>query len=145
MSFFRTFFVVDPWKLPPDPFILTSKAEKVHRFSAFSAIRLTKEGLFGTIKEKSTTKGIGIQYFANRGIAKQNDKQLQKSIKSWQANVETHKGKINDPAKYDKEWESKDDRQKEGLVKHWKKEIRYSEANIKEAEAELAKRKEQRK
>ena len=99
----------------------------------------------GTIKEKNTTKGIGIQFFANKGIAKQNDKQLQKSIASWRANVETHKEKINNPAKHDKEWDSKDDRQKSGLVKHWEKEIGYSEANIKEAEAELAKRREQRK
>ena len=64
---------------------------------------------------------------------------------SWKANIETHKEKVNNPAKYDKEWDSKDARQKAGLVKHWKKEIKYSEANIKEAEAELAKRKEQRK
>ena len=99
----------------------------------------------GIIKERDTTKGIGIQYFANKGIAKQNDKQLQKSIGSWKANVEKHKDKVNNPSKYDKDWDSKDERQKAGLVKHWEKEIRYSEENIKEAEAELAKRKEQSK
>lgn len=104
---------------------------------------LEKVGKSGIIKEKDTTQGIGIQYFANKGISKQNDKQLQKSIGSWKANVEKHKDKVNNPAKYDKDWDSKDEQQKAGLVKHWQKEIRYSEANIKEAEAELAKRKEQ--
>lgn len=108
-------------------------------------ISLENAGKNGIIKERNTTKGIGIQYFANKGIAKQNDKQLQKSIGSWKANVEKHRDKVNNPAKYDKDWDSKDERQKAGLVKHWEKEIRYSEENIKEAEAELAKRKEQSK
>ena len=89
---------------------------------------------------KSGIMDIGIQFFANKGIQKQTDKQLQKSIKSWQEVVDTHKDKVNNPAKYDKDWDNKDDTHKAGLLNHWRKEIRYTEKNIEEAENELKKR-----
>jgi hypothetical protein len=85
-------------------------------------------------------KGIGIQFFANRSIAKQSDRQILKSISSWSANIAEHKDKINNPAKYDQDWDSKTEIQKAGLIRHWKKEVGHFEDNIKEAEAELAKR-----
>ncbi len=95
----------------------------------------------GIIKEKNTTKGIGIQYFANKGLDKQSDRELQKSIRSWNVIVEKHKDKVNNPAKYDKDWGMKKENQKAGLVKHWEKEIRTAEKCIKEANELLAKRK----
>ena len=99
----------------------------------------------GIIKEKNTTKGIGIQYFANKGLDKQSDRELQKSIRSWNVIIEKHKDKVNNPAKYDKDWAFKDEREKAGLVKHWEKEIRTTEKCIKEANELLAKRKEENK
>lgn len=93
--------------------------------------------------DNSTNSGkikIDTQFFANRGIAKQNEKELEKSIASWKANVEKHKDKIKNPEIYDTGWNSKDERQKAGLIKHWEKEIRASESNITEAETELQKR-----
>lgn len=89
---------------------------------------------------KSSKIKIGTQFFSNRGIAKQNKKELEKSIASWKANVEKHKEKIKNPEKYDTGWNNKDERQKAGLIKHWEKEIRASESNITEAETELQKR-----
>lgn len=90
--------------------------------------------------EKSSTMGIGLQFFANRSIPKQKDGQLMKSIKSWQANIEQHNDKLANPAKFDANWDSKTDVQKAGLIKHWQKEISSFEANVKEAEDELKKR-----
>lgn len=93
--------------------------------------------------DNSTNSGkirVDTQFFANRGIAKQNEKELEKSIASWKANVEKHKDKIRNPEIYDTGWNSKDERQKAGLIKHWEKEIRASESNITEAETELQKR-----
>lgn len=89
---------------------------------------------------KSGTIDVGLQFFANKGIQKQTDTQLQKSIKSWQDVVNEHKDKIKNPSKYDKDWDSKDDRHKAGLLRHWQKEVRYTEKNIEEAENELKKR-----
>ena len=99
----------------------------------------------GIIKERDSAKGIGIQYFANKGLDKQSDRELQKSIRSWNVIIEKHKDKVNNPAKYDKDWEFKDEQAKAGLVKHWEKEIRAVEKNIKEANELIAKRKEENK
>lgn len=89
---------------------------------------------------KSDTIKAGLQFFANKGISKQTDAQLQKSIKSWQGVVDEHRDKINNPSKYDKDWGSKDERQKAGLLRHWEKEVRYTEKNIQEAKDELKNR-----
>lgn len=83
---------------------------------------------------------IGIQFFSNKGIAKQSDRQLMKSISSWKTNIAEHEDKIKNPAKYDQDWDSKTDVQKAGLIRHWEKEVRHFEDNIKEAEAEIVKR-----
>ena len=93
--------------------------------------------------EKNTKSGkmdIGLQFFANKGIQKQTDAHLQKSIKSWQSVVDTHKDKISNPAKYDENWNNKSEQHRAGLIKHWQKEVRNTEKNIEEAENELKKR-----
>ena len=89
---------------------------------------------------KSSTMDLGLQFFANKGIAKQKDKQLQKSISSWTENVEQHKDKIANPEKYYDNWDDMDERYKSGLIRHWNKEVHYFQENIKEAKAELDKR-----
>ena len=83
---------------------------------------------------------IGLQFFSNKSIKKQNEKQLQKSIASWKTNIEKHNDKISHPEKYDTGWAAKDERQRNGLINHWRKEIRYSELNISEAENEIKER-----
>lgn len=83
---------------------------------------------------------IGFQFFANKGIAKQSDKQLKKSIASWADVVSLHQDKINHPEKYDAGWASKDEREKSGLIRHWQREVRTAQRNIDEANAELANR-----
>jgi len=50
--------------------------------------------------------------------------QLKKSIRSNKNNMAKHKNKINNPQKYDSDWKNKDDRQKQGLIKKWEKEIK---------------------
>lgn len=88
----------------------------------------------------NSRKKIDLQFFANRSIAKQSDRQILKSISSWKENISEHEDKIKNPAKYDRDWDSKTEVQKAGLIRHWEKEVRHFDDNIKEAEAELAKR-----
>lgn len=90
--------------------------------------------------EKSGTMRVDIQFFANKSIAKQTDKQLGKSIASWKENVELHEAKIKNPENYVQDWNSLSDLQKNGLIRHWKKEIHYFKENVNDAEAELIKR-----
>lgn len=101
---------------------------------------LENSGNGATIKEKNTAKGIGIQFFANKGILKQSDTHLKKSIVSWTENIAEHQAKIADPGKFDSEWDAKSDAHKAGLIRHWQKEIQNFQNNIKEANDELDKR-----
>ena len=83
---------------------------------------------------------IGIQFFANKNLKKQTENEIRKSIKSWKHNVEVHEEKLKNPEKYDASWNTKDDMQKYGLIKHWNKEIVRFKTQIEEAESELMNR-----
>lgn len=89
---------------------------------------------------KSDKMNIGIQFFANKSIAKQTDRQLKKSISSWESAIDIHSKKIANPAAYDSWWETKTDEQRNGLINHWKKEMNNFQNNIDEAKAEIKKR-----
>lgn len=92
------------------------------------------------IMKKDSMMLIDIQFFANKGISKQTDRELAKSIRSWQKRVEEHKSKIADPISHDREWSIKSERLRAGLLKHWEKEIKTFEENIAQAKDELKKR-----
>lgn len=74
----------------------------------------------------------------NRGVytdaIKKRQKNLEKSIASHTAQVEEHARKVKNPDKYDTEWSEKDDRQKQGLLKKWGKDLRR---NAEQAEIEI--------
>lgn len=74
----------------------------------------------------------------NKGVyadaVKKRQKNLEKSIASHTAQVEEHAKKIQNPEKYDAGWGEKDDRQKQGLLKKWGKDLRR---NAEQAEIEI--------
>ena len=101
---------------------------------------LENSGNGDTIEETDSNASVGVQFFANKGILKQSDAQLKKSIASWTENIAEHQAKIADPGKFDSEWDAKSDAHKAGLIKHWQREIQNFQKNIKEAEDELDRR-----
>lgn len=74
----------------------------------------------------------------NRGVytdaTKKRQKNLEKSIASHTAQVEEHARKVKNPDKYDTGWSEKDDRQKQGLLKKWGKDL---QRNAEQAEIEI--------
>lgn len=60
-------------------------------------------------------------------IKKYNDKQLQKSIKSYNATIEEHKQKIADPRSVYPNWDSFDEREKAGYLRKWENDIQRNE------------------
>ena len=90
--------------------------------------------------ENSSIIKVDIQLFANKNILKQKDSELLKSIEPWKKNIEEHTEWISNPPSHDKLWNSKNDMQRNGLIRHWEKEIKTFKKDIAEAEAELAKR-----
>ncbi|NMD37779.1 MAG: hypothetical protein GYA87_03750 [Christensenellaceae bacterium] len=73
-----------------------------------------------------------LQFFARKpavDLAKQNNKQLLKGIKSNLKNIKVHEEKISNPMKYYPNWNELSSKVKQGHIKHWKKEI----ANFKQS------------
>ena len=61
-------------------------------------------------------------------------KNLEESIAAHTAQVEEHARKVQNPDKYDVGWSEKDDRQKQGLLKKWGKDLLR---NAEQAEIEI--------
>lgn len=91
-------------------------------------------------RDKSISRNVGIQFFANRSIPKYTDRELEKSIRNWKKRIAEHQDKISHPEKYDEFWDIMSETLRNGEIKHWKHEIKTFQDNIQQAEAELKKR-----
>lgn len=82
---------------------------------------------------KNTRKRfINIQLFAPGRLENQTVKELKRTAKSLQENIDLHKDKIKNPAKYCQDWDSIDKQKKKGRIKFWEKEIKnHSEQLVK--------------
>lgn len=58
---------------------------------------------------------------------------LQKSITSHEKQVQEHIDKLNNPEKYDADWNNKTEQHKQGLLKKWRKDLKR---NAEQAEIE---------
>lgn len=83
---------------------------------------------------------IDPQFFSNKNIPKMSTLQLEKSIKSWQAEIKEHKGKISDPKSFYPNWDTFEERYQNGLKKHWEHEIKTFSDNIEQAKDEIKRR-----
>lgn len=83
---------------------------------------------------------IDLQFFAEKDIANQSSNSIKRAMRKYSKKISLHQDKINNPQKYVDGWESKDAREKSGLVKHWQKEIRNFQISIDDRIAELKKR-----
>ena len=74
----------------------------------------------------------------NKGVyadaVKKRQKNLEKSIASHAAQVEDHAKKIQNPEKHDVGWNEKDERQKQGLLRKWERDLLR---NAEQAEIEI--------
>ena len=65
---------------------------------------------------------------------------MRKGIRRYRKVIEQHNQKIQNPQLYDKGWDLKDDRQRNGLLRHWAKEIKVTQNSINTQLEELKKR-----
>lgn len=82
----------------------------------------------------------GIQFFAVPSFENQRDAALQKSIRSFVARIEEHQQKIADPAAYVPDWTEYAENRKEGLIRHWEKEIKTFTVQLEAAQKEAERR-----
>lgn len=83
---------------------------------------------------------ISMQFFSESDIYRQESVSLKRAIRKYKKNIQEHTDKINNPSKYVDGWKLKTDAQKQGLIRHWEKEIRNFNNSISEREKELKKR-----
>lgn len=131
----------------------TGKNERIENLSykEWFAKYVDKQGLTGYTKKEGNGLGavitkplkglrIDLQLFANKDLQKQTDNQLRKGIRSNEKQIRIHEDKINNPEKYIEDWNEYSERRKEGLKKHWRKEISNFNKNISDNLEELRKR-----
>ena len=86
---------------------------------------------------KSGTIKMNLQLFAEKDIKNQGSNSLKRAIRKYETKINEHEAKISNPENYIPKWEDKDIREQEGLIKHWKKEIRNFNQSINDRVDEL--------
>ncbi len=74
------------------------------------------------------------------GIAKQKTSSIKKGIRSLEKRIAEHKLKIQNPREYYPQWDTLDDRERQGYFQHWQKEIKTFEDSIDARNRELKER-----
>ena len=83
---------------------------------------------------------LDVQMFAEKDIKKQSTNSLKKGITSYDKRINEHQKKIDNPQKFIEDWDKKDVREQNGLVKHWKKEIKNFQTSKNDRIEELKER-----
>ena len=81
-----------------------------------------------------------LQCFAEKNLENQTPAQLRKGIRTFKKRIDEHLAKIENPEKFCVEWNSYNDKQREGLVCHWQHEIKNFVESIQNRVEELEKR-----
>lgn len=79
---------------------------------------------------KSGIIKVNLQFFAEQDLSRQKASSLKKGLASFREQIAEHQRKIAEPQKYVSGWDSKDTREQQGLLKHWKKEISNFQESI---------------
>jgi len=83
---------------------------------------------------------IGLQFFAEKDIEKQESGSLIRAMRKYERRIKEHEDKITNPNKYIPNWNSLDQMKKDGIMRHWKKEIANFHESIDNRIKELKKR-----
>lgn len=79
---------------------------------------------------KESTMELDIQFFAEKDIKNQDSNSLKRAIRKYNKRMQEHEEKILNPKQFYPNWDSFDERYKNGLIKHWKKEINTFKTNV---------------
>ena len=101
---------------------------------------VAKDSGSGIIKEKRNIHEMNLQFFAEKDIKNQSSSSLKRAIRKYQARIEEHEIKINNPSEIYPDWDNFDERYQQGLKRHWNKEIRNFKQSIQDRIDELKER-----
>lgn len=100
-----------------------------------SAVRLKKEAESGIIKGLNDKEAA-----AEKDLQRQRTSSIRKAIVSFEKRIAEHENKIAFPAQYDAKWNGATENYRNGMLRHWKKEIDTFQKSIARREAELKRR-----
>lgn len=83
---------------------------------------------------------IDLQNFSEKSIEHQTSNALRKGIRNLQKMIEIHQAKIENPKNFYSAWDSIPELEKQGNIRHWRKEIKNFEESIQNRIDELNKR-----
>lgn len=112
---------------------LKATAEVPHKTPEKAPEPLINQGKSGIIK-------MNLQMFAEKDLANQKTLSLMKGIASFQEQIREHERKIANPKAYVPDWDNMDERAKQGLLRHWNKEIKNFRESVDNRIAELKRR-----
>ena len=101
--------------------------------------RLTGGAKGGIILPKPSIV-VSMQYFAEKDISNQESASLKRAIRKYKQRINEHSEYIQNPKVHCPDWDSYSEQKKNGLIRHWKKEIRNFEESIQNRIDELKKR-----
>lgn len=95
---------------------------------------------YDIINKRGNVFELDLQRFAEKDISRQESNSLERGIRNLTKQIEEHKRHIDFPEEYIEDWNSKSEKEKVGLIKHWNKEIRTFQTSINDRIEELKKR-----
>ena len=102
---------------------------------------IDRDGGKGVAKSDEGGKiGTGQKKKKESDLAKQSVTSIKRGMRSLQKEIELHKSKISNPSKHILEWDTYSERKKNGLIKHWNKEIVNLRKSIENRIVELKER-----
>lgn len=87
--------------------------------------------------ENSGERGI---MMAEKGLEDQPNSSIRKSIRKIEKSKKKHEDKIRNPQNYIEDWDGKDERYREGMIRYWRKEIEEKDRAIKRRKEKLRER-----
>ena len=81
-----------------------------------------------------------MQFFAEKDLPNQSSNALRKGMRNLEKEIEEHRDKLKNPQKYEANWGAMNEKARNGLLKHWNKEINNFYESIENRIEELKKR-----
>jgi hypothetical protein len=106
-----------------------------------SGRRLTSGAKSGIINiEEKNPVIIDMQFFAEKDLENQETASIVRSMRKFEKRISEHKEYIRNPKSHCPEWDNYSEAQRNGLIRHWNKEISNFEESIQNRIDELKKR-----
>ena len=94
----------------------------------------------GIMETEGETLKMNLQFFAESDIKNQESASLKRAIRKYEKRIAEHEEYIKNPKTHCPEWDEKPVESREGLKKHWQKEIRNFRQSIQDRVDELKER-----